>query len=166
MSETNARARRFARVIGSLRRNGLITRLVSLTVAVVGVGNATGAGVGEPTSCPGDGGGGGTSGRAALGGGGAGIAGVETDGVGRDGYGVPTSTISGSDGVPRFNAGAAAVAAAGRTGVAVRGVMVVFVSGVVAPTLIRMIAPQTLHRARTPFGGTFAGSTRNTDRQS
>jgi hypothetical protein len=63
-------------------------------------------------------------------------------------------------------AGVLATTAGVRTGVAVRGVIAGLVSGVVAPTLIRMIAPHTLQRARTPFGGTFAGSTRKTDRQS
>jgi hypothetical protein len=51
-------------------------------------------------------------------------------------------------------------------GVFVLGVSAGFVNGVADPTLMRMMAPQTLHRARTPFGGTFAGSTRKTDRQS
>ena len=100
----------------------------------------------------------------------AAIAGVATEGVGRDGYGVPVSAISGIDGVARripvMLPGVAAVTAGVRIGVAVRGVIVGFVSGRVAPTLIRMIAPHTLQRALTPFGGTFAGSTRNTDRQS
>ena len=41
-----------------------------------------------------------------------------------------------------------------------------FVSGVVAPSVIRTMAPQTLHRALTPFGGTLAGSTLKIDWQS
>ncbi len=140
-------------------------RFGSLTLPMAAIG--AGVGTGVATSCPGDGGGGGTSGRATLGVG-VRIAGVATDGVGRAGYGVPDSGTS--FGVGRRNpamlAGAAAATAGVRTGVAVRGVIVGFVNGVVAPTLIRRIAPQTLHRALTPFGGTFAGSTRNTDRQS
>ncbi|MDZ7630952.1 MAG: hypothetical protein U5K74_06250 [Gemmatimonadaceae bacterium] len=118
-------------------------------------------GTGVATIWPGDGGGGGTSGRA--------IAGVETEGVGREGYGVPLSAISVEVGVrliPGMLAGVAAATAGDRTGVADRGVSAGFVSGVVAPTVIRRIAPHTLHRARTPFGGTLAGSTRKTERQS
>ncbi len=95
---------------------------------------------------------------------------VDTEGVGREGYGVPTSAISLGSGVvrriPGMLAGVDAATAGVRTGVTARGVMAGFVSGVVAPTVILRIAPQTLHRALTPFGGTFAGSTRNTDRQS
>jgi hypothetical protein len=139
-------------------------RLASFNAATV-----ADVGVGVPTICPGDGGGGGTSGRATLGVAVA-IAGVATDGVGRDGYGVPDSVISFSAGVgrrrPGMLDGVAAPMAGVRTGVDVRGVIAGFVNGVVAPTVIRIIAPQTLHRALTPFGGTFAGSTRKTDRQS
>ena len=144
-------------------------RFVSLMVAVdgVGIGAATGEGVGVPTIWPGDGGGGGTRGRGIVGVAAGRTAGVATDGVGRAGYGVPASDLSGvARRMPSSPAGVAATTAAVRTGVMVRGVIVGLVSGVVAPTLIRMIAPQTLHRALTPFGGTFAGSTRNTDRQS
>ena len=141
-------------------------RFVSLPRGV-GVATAAGSvGVGVATICPGDGGGGGTSGRAAA----ATTAGVETDGVGRDGYGVPDSAMSDDVGVgrriPGMLAGVAAVTAGDRTGVEVRGVIAGLVSGVVAPTVMRRIAPHTLHRALTPFGGTLAGSTRKTDRQS
>ena len=38
-----------------------------------------------------------------------------------------------------------------------------FVSGVVVPRVIRRMAPQTLHRALTPFRGTLAGSTLKID---
>ncbi len=142
-------------------------RLASpLMVLVVGGIAAVGAGVGAPTIWPGDGGGGGTSGLGAP----DATAGVETEGVGRDGYGVPDSVGSAADGVgrrmPGMLAGVLATTAGVRSGVAERGVMAGLVSGVVAPTLIRMIAPHTLQRARTPLGGTFAGSTRKTDRQS
>jgi hypothetical protein len=127
-----------------------------------------GGDVAASTNCPGDGGGGGTNGRGAAGS--DAFAGVVTDGVGREGYGVPESYGSFAAGVmrriPGMLAGVAAATAGDRTGVEARGVIAGFVSGVVAPTAIRRIAPQTLHRARTPFGGTLAGSTRNTDRQS
>ncbi len=141
-----------------------MTRLVSLTAATI-----AGAGVGVPTICPGVGGGGGTRGRATLDDCDT-IAGVATDGVGRVGYGVPEDGRSFSVGVGRRSPGmldgAAADTAGVKAGADVRGVIAGLVSGVATPTLIRMIAPQTLHRALTPFGGTFAGSTRNTDRQS
>jgi hypothetical protein len=95
---------------------------------------------------------------------------VDTDGVGRDGYGVPDSGISVEGGVLRRNpgmlAGVAATTAGVRTGVIERGVSAGLVNGVVAPMLMRRMAPQTLQRALTPFGGTLDGSTRNTDRQS
>ncbi len=128
---------------------------------------AAGAGAGEPTIWPGVGGGSGTSGLAPVA-----VTGddVETDGVGRDGYGVPDSGIAGvTDGwrrIPGIPAGVAGAMVADRTGVEDLGVIAGFVNGVVAPTVILRIAPQTLQRALTPFGGTFAGSTRNTDRQS
>jgi hypothetical protein len=86
----------------------------------------------------------------------------ENDGVGRDGYGRGAATGSAITGV----VGRAEPPTAGLcSGVSGRGTDV-FVNGVVAPTAIRTIAPHTLHRARTPFGGTLAGSTRNTERQS
>ena len=53
---------------------------------------AAGAGAGEPTIWPGVGGGSGTSGRAPVAAAGGG---VEMDGVGRDGYGVPDCGIAG-----------------------------------------------------------------------
>ena len=142
-----------------------MTRLPS-PLAAAPLGAATvGTGVGVPTSCPGDGGGGGTSGRADVA-----CAGVETDGVGCDGYGVPVPADSeGEAGVrriPGMLAGVTGDREGERTAVAERGVSAGLFSGVVAPTVIRRIAPQTLQRARTPFGGTFAGSTRKTDRQS
>ncbi len=102
----------------------------------------------------------------------AGVAngGVETDGVGRDGYGVPVSGISVDSGVDRrmlgILAGVAGIIGITRDGVAARATIAGLVRGVDEPTVIRMIAPHTLQRARTPFGGTFAGSTRKTERQS
>jgi len=114
---------------------------------------------GALTSCPGDGGGGGTSGRGAA-------AGALTDGVGRVANGEEKAAVGGAAGVGRVANGAAAPPARLVTGVACRGVIAGLVSGVVAPTEIRTIAPHTLQRARTPFGGTLEGSTRNTDRQS
>ena len=90
---------------------------------------------------------------------GATLAADENDGSGRNGAGRFATT-----GSPR--AGVDGPLAAGLcTGVSGCGTAE-FVSGVVEPTVIRTIAPQTLHRARTPFGGTFEGSTRNTERQS
>ncbi len=87
------------------------------------------------------------------------LTGEENDGVGRDGNGRLVASGSLIAGVAR------PLAAGVCNGVSGCG-KAAFVSGVVEPTEIRTIAPQTLHRARTPFGGTFAGSTRNTERQS
>ena len=87
-----------------------------------------------------------------------------------DGAGLLVSDGAGMDGVgrriPGIPDGVVALTDSGRTGATTRGVNDGFVSGVLAPTEIRMIAPHTLHRALTPFGGTLAGSTRKTDRQS
>ncbi len=93
--------------------------------------------------------------KESLRGGGAGLLvgnGAGMDGVGRRIPGIPDGVVALTD--------------SGRTGATTRGVNNGFVSGVLAPTEIRMIAPHTLHRALTPFGGTLAGSTRKTDRQS
>lgn len=93
--------------------------------------------------------------KGSLRGGGAGLLvgnGAGMDGVGRRIPGIPDGVVALTD--------------SGRTGATTRGVNDGFVSGVLAPTEIRMIAPHTLHRALTPFGGTLAGSTRKTDRQS
>lgn len=96
--------------------------------------------------------------------------GVDTDGVGRESCGVPLSIAATKPGVPRRIPGMLDGALAGttgtRSGVGIRDGVDALVSGVVAPSVIRRMAPQTLQRARTPFGGTLAGSTRNTDRQS
>ena len=142
-------------------------RFGSVEVLISASGAGVGAGV--PTSWPGEGGGGGTSGRATLGVDIA-MAGVAIDGVGRAGYGVPDSGVAFNVGVGRRNPGrpegAGWETAGVHTGEVARGVIAGLVNGVVAPTLTRRIAPQTLHRARTPFGGTLAGSTRKIDRQS
>jgi len=80
--------------MGSLRRKGLMTRLgAPAEPPDTGAGiDAAGAGAGEPTIWPGDGGGSGTRGRAAVA---AESDDVETDGVGRDGYGVPDASVAG-----------------------------------------------------------------------
>ena len=222
MSETSARANRLARVTGSLRRNGLITRRGSPPLAGTADTAAAGVGTGMPTSWPGDGGGSGTSGRGVSAGGatigtaggvccvtafaaGTGILsrfvaaayavdsatrsgkasdtpgsvaaaaiwgisqGVAIDGVGRDGYGRFGASGALIAGVGRRNSGDTvgdnSPSAGVRRGVS-RGGIAVFVNGVVIPTEIRTMAPQTLHRARTPLGGTLAGSTRNMERHS
>ena len=96
------------------------------------------------------------------------MAGVDIDGVGRDGYGMLAADGSCIEADARPMPGAPDGVADGtdgwRSGVwrETAGLL----SGVTAPTEIRTIAPHTLHRALTPFGGTFAGSTRKTDRQS
>lgn len=124
---------------------------------------AAGAGSDALISCPGDGGGGGTSGLAVVD---VGVmAGVAMLGVGVETYrgaGVPTPP----DGADSRTAGVADVAPIASYGSGVAPRTEALLIGVIEPSVILMIAPQTLHRARTPFGGTFAGSTRNTDRQS
>ena len=96
--------------------------------------------------------------------------GVETDGVGRRDSDMPPSISPTSPGVPGRTRGLLTGELAGdageRSGVGSRVETDGVVSGVVAPSVIRRMAPQTLQRARMPFGGTLAGSTRNTDRQS
>lgn len=98
------------------------------------------------------------------------VPGVETEGVGRETAGKRPSVGSSTPAVPRRLPGILEGTLAGttgeRSGVGIRGAIDGVVSGVVAPSVIRKMAPQTLQRARTPFGGTLAGSTRNTDRQS
>jgi hypothetical protein len=166
----------------------LITRFASLpigvtfeVVATIGTESGVGIVLGA-TSSPGVGGGGGTNGRESYVGVGADTWGIgcATDGVGIATVGIVGVGIAATAGngvgwrivgtavgvIDGVDTGVDTPTEGDRIGVTLRGVMAGFVSGVVAPTEIRRIAPQTLHRARTPFGGTFAGSTRNTDRQS
>src|SRR5687767_5886856 len=191
MSDTSARASRFALTLGSFDKKGLMEREGAAgaagagteargvgALAATGVG-AAGCGRGALDGCDGARAAPGTLGAEVRGAGG-GLTGAE----GRDGANVGSGGVTGRDpvrGVFRAKGATPGVGGAGvgiRAGVGDWGRGAGRAAGVAAarpsaksfsmapPFPIVITPPQTLHRARTPAVGIFAGSTRKTDRHS
>jgi len=173
MSDTRARASRWALVTGSFCRNGLMTRVATPLCPPAGFGAGAGAG-GGATGAGGGGaagrGGGGATGAAATGGSEA------ADVDGRGGIaGAAGRATGGAVGAAKMGRAGAAWTAGGGGGTITAGATTATGGGwgkggtttcgaalAASATPTGKTARHTEHRARTPPAGTFAGSTRNT----